>query len=378
MKVVVNGVEMVLRVDLSRLTPLDSNLSEIPSASLVVEDPAKTLTSIQVPRLFHEVLVYDDDTVTLIFGGYVNTITELPLHPVGRAWQLWCQGYTARALETTTGSLNKVGVIDSDRNFVIQIFEDALDNQIFSGTTVDDAIIAANVGWPGVAHTAFMSGLDWSYMTPQNAMGNLMFYVPNVYWSIGKDRVLTYGLSRTLAPFALSTSPNGTTLRGFENYVEEEVISDHRNKMRRGGIDASEVTAYDEVSWAKFRRILEAPYLNDETVPAADLARRTYAELRRHRTRRRANFTVRDKGLEAGQLVDVVDARIGPGTRPGVLFPMGTLIARSASGAIAGERGRLRITKVTTKPEGNQNYAYAVEAGDVVTDFALQIPGSTE
>jgi len=377
-KIVVGGTQMIGRVDYERITPLDSNIGAIPSASVVVEDPTKSLSAITLPRIFHDTQIYEDDTVTLQFGGYVNTITELPLHPVGRAWSLACQGYGARLLETATGSLNKTGLLDSDRNFVINILEDALKSQTFGGNTIDDAIIAANVGWPGIAHTAFISGLDWSYMTPSNAIGNLQQYVPNVYLSVGKDRVVTYGLMRTLAPFALHSSPNGTTLRGFSDYVEEEDIYQHKNKMRRGGAAASEVTATDEMSWAKFGRILDDAYRNDSTIPASDLRRRTYAELRRHRTRRHVNFTVRDKGLEAGMLVDVVNTRVGPGTRPGVMFEVDELISRSVSGALAGERGRLLVTKVKTTPLGNMNYSYAVEAGDVVTDFALQLPAGTE
>ena len=252
MKVFVNGVEMALRVDLSNIRPLDSDLTQIPSAYAVVEDPAKTLTRVQEPRIYHSVLIYKDDGVTLHFGGYVNTFTELDINPVGRAWGLLCQGYGARLVETATGSYNQTGVIDSDRNFVVGILEDALKTQSFAGTTVDDAIIAANVGWLGVKHTTHMSGLDWSYMSPKDALDSLMRFAPNAHFSIGPDRVVSYGLRRELAPFALSTSPNGTTTKGFENYAEEVVLGDHKNKMRRGGAAASEVTAVDEVSWAKY------------------------------------------------------------------------------------------------------------------------------
>lgn len=376
MKVTLNAVDVTLRVDFRTLTPLDSDLTQVPTASFVLEDPTKTLTTSQEPRLWHEVVVYDDDNTTVLFGGYVNAISELEMHPVGRAWRLNVQGYMVRTLETATGSLNKSGLTDSDRNFIIAIFRDALQSQTFAGSTIDDAILTANeaVSWSGVQFVAYMSGLDWSYQTPSDAMTNLLKYVPNVYWSIGADKLVNYGLQHTLAPFALSTSPNGTTTVGFEQYSEQTLIKDHKNKMRRGGAAASEVTATDETSFARFGRILDSPYANDTAVPSTDLKRRTYAELKSKRTRRTINARVHDKGLASGQLVDIVNARVGSGTRPAVLCIMDMAIARSVSGAIAGERGRMVITKVRTVPLGNRKYAYDVEAGDLVQDFALTLP----
>lgn len=380
MKITVNAVDVTLRVDFRTLTPLDSDISRIATASFVLEDPTRSLASTQVPQLWHEVLIYDDDNVTLLFGGFVNTLTQRDdqENPVGRSWSLDCQGYGVRLTQTATGSLNKVGVTDTDRNFVIAILRDGLKAQTFGGNTIDDAIATANEpDWPGVQFTAFLSGLDWSYMSPQNAIQNLQKYVPNVYLTVGPDKVVTYGLLRTLAAFSVSSAPNNTTLFGFEHYVEETVVSDHVNKMRRGGAAASEVTAIDETSMARFGRILDAGYKNDTAVPAGDLQRRAYAELRTHRIKRRASFQVRQKGLKAGTIIDAVVSRLGPGTYPAPLAIMNAAIARSATGALAGERNRWLISKVKTTPLGNRQYAYDVSVGDVAVDFPIQIPAST-
>jgi len=378
MKITVNAVDMTLRVDFSTLTPLDSDISRIATASFILEDPTRSLTSLQVPRLNHEVLIYDDDNVTLLFGGFINTLTDIPMHPVGRAWQIDVQDYSVRLVQTATGSLNKVGIIDTDRNFVIAILRDALASQTFAGTTIDDAIITANEpNWAGVQFTAFLSGLDWSYMDPAGAIANLTKYVPNVFLAIGPDKVVTYGLRRTLAAFSVSSAPNNSTLYAFENYNEETVVSDHVNKMRRGGAAASEVTALDEVSWSRFGRILDAGYVNDTSIPAADLQRRAYAELRTRRVKRRASFTVRQKGLKAGFLIDTVVSRLGAGAYPAPLAFMECAIGRSVSGAIAGERNRWLITGVKTQPTGNRTYAYNVSVGDPQADFPIQLPAAT-
>jgi len=377
MKITVNAIDMTLRVDFTTLTPLDSDIARVGTASFVLEDQARNLASIQVPRLYHEVLIYDDDNVTLLFGGFINTLTDVPMHPVGRAWRIDVQDYGVRLVQTATGSLNKTGIIDSDRNFVIAIIRDALKAQSFAGSTIDDAIVTANEpDWPGVQFTAFLSGLDWSYKPAKSALDQLMRYVPNVYIAIAPDKIVTYGLRRTLAAFGISSAPNNATLYAFENFNEESVVSDHVNKMRRGGAAASEVTAIDEVSWSRFGRILDAGYVNDTSIPAADLKRRAYAELRTRRVKRRASFTVRQKGLKAGFLIDTVVGRLGAGTRPAPLCFMECAIARSASGAIAGERNRWLITKVKTKPTGNRNYAYQVDVGDVQPDFPIQLPAS--
>ena len=377
MKITVNAVDVTLRVDFSTLTPLDSDIARIATASFVLEDPKRDLASIQVPRLYHEVLIYDDDNVTLLFGGFINTLTDIEMHPVGRAWRLAVQDYAVRLAQTATGSLNKTGIIDSDRNFVIAIVRDALKAQSFSGSTIDDAIITANEpDWPGVQFSAFLSGLDWSYKSPKSALEQLIRYVPNVYLSIGPDKIVTYGLRRTLAAFSVSSSPNSSTLFAFEDYTEETVVSDHVNKMRRGGAAASEVTAIDEVSWSRFGRILDAGYVNDTSIPAADLKRRAYAELRTRRVKRRASFVVRQKGLKAGFLIDTIVGRLGAGTRPAPLAFMECAIGRSASGTLAGERNRWLITGVKTRLTGNRTYAYSVSVGDSQADFPIQLPAA--
>jgi hypothetical protein len=376
MKITVNAVDMTLRVDFRTLTPLDSDISQISTAAFILEDPDRTLVSTQVPRLYHEVQIFDDDNVTLLFGGYIYMVTETndPEHPIGRAWAIDVQDYSVRLTQTATGSLNKVGFIDTDRNFIIAILRDALAAQTFAGSTVDDSIITANEpDWPGVQFTAFMSGLDWSYMSPTRALGNLYTYVPNVFLTIGPDKIVNYGLRRTLAAFSVSSTPNNTTLYAFENY-SEETVGTAFNKMRRGGEAASEVTAIDEVSFSQTGRVNDAGYVNDTTIPAADLQRRAYAELRTLRVKRRASFRVRQKGLKAGTLIDAVVGRVGAGTRPAPLGFMECAIGRSVPGTLAGERARWLITSVKTAPLGNRQYAYDVKVGDVQKDFPVQLP----
>jgi hypothetical protein len=377
MKITVRAVDVTLRVDFRTLTPIDSDISRITVASFVLEDRDDTLTAAQLPKEFDEVLIDDDDNVTLLFGGYVNTIVALDkkLTPAGRAWQISVQDYASRLLQTATGSLDKSAVTDTDRNFVIAILRNALKAQSFDSGTIDDAIVTANEpNWPGVQFTAFLAGLDWSYTPTSSAIARLIALVPNVFLSIGPDKIVNYGLRRAAAAFGVSSAPDGVTLFAFENYTEEVVISGHVNKMRRGGAAASEVTAIDETSFARYGRIFDAGYVNDTTILATDLARRAYAELRTRRVKRRAKFRVRQKGLVAGTVIDTVVSRLGSGTRPATMAIMGPALARSSSGALAGERNRWLITKVKTIPTGNRTYAYDVEVGDVQDDFALQVP----
>lgn len=379
MKITVRAIDVTLRVDFTTLTPLDSDIARISTASFILEDKDKTLTPAQLPREFDEVLIYDDDNVTLLFGGYVNTLVALAKDqtPVGRSWQVSIQDYASRLLQTATGSLDKSAVTDTDRNFVIAILRNALTAQTFDSGLIDDAIVTANEpNWPGVQFTAFLAGLNWSYTPTQSAIARLIALVPNVFLSIGPDKIVNYGLRRAAAAFGVSSAPNGVTLFAFENYNEETVVSGHINKMRRGGFGASEVTAIDETSFARYGRIFDAGYVNDTTILAADLVRRAYAELRTRRVKRRASFRVRQKGLVAGTVIDTVISRLGSGTRPAPLAMMGPALARSSSGALAGERNRWLITKVKTALTGNRTYAYDVEVGDVQADFPIQVPAA--
>ncbi len=144
--------------------------------------------------------------------------------------------------------------------------------------------------------------------------------------------------------------------------------------MRRGGFDTAEATAYDEVSIAKLGRVLEDPYRNNESVPAVDIRRRAYAELASRRMKRRITFKVHDKGLKAGQLVDVIHPRLGPGTIPSPMIDVfRPLMTRSDYGALSGERDRFLVQTVRTRPLGRQNYVYEVAVGDYVRTFAKGI-----
>lgn len=377
MKFVVDGTELRGHIDYESdvATFGDSDLGQAVTVAEFIVEEDHTGAIPKVPKEGHEVQIYDDDNTTLLFGGFVRELEELQ-RAVVRAWRCVCASYAIRAFETATGSLNKAGAIDTDRNFVIAIFRDALKGQSFGvGTGIDDAIITANeaVGWSGVQGTAAVSGSDWSYMTPSAALDLLTKSVPNVSWRIGGDKLLRYGLFRDLAPFAVSTSPTVSGLKAMEQYRERTILTGHRNKMRRGGTGTAEETAVDEVSYARYGKIFEDPYKNDDGVPASDLRRRTYAELRSRRIRRVVSFRVRDKGLEAGQLIDVVNERIGSGTIPAAHPALDLIHARSTSGRIAGERGRFLIQKVTARIEGPQAYAYDVQCGDAYRDLAVEL-----
>lgn len=603
MKLVVDGTDLSHYVRIDELTPGSSDLAQqIGKISFVVRDPGKVIP--KIPAHEHEVQLYDD-ALKATFGGYLRDLEEASekFEPLGRAWICGCQSYDVRAYETETGSLSFPGQ-DNDRNMVIAIFVNALQNRASApnGGTYTDAIVAANVaaGWPKVQATAFLSGMDFSYMSPKNAMDLISKYVPNVYWSIGPDRLLTYGLLRELAPYVVHSSPDRKGMRDYsvevmadqpvgywrlgevpgspvaadssgnarhgsfvtatlgveggvpdgdtaassaagvnvasvpdhalldlsapcswellvkvaakhgvygyqplnkwsstldanyalyfygtpgdvpggfqmyanrggvwgpitgatadltdgrwhhlavtysaanggrifvdgvqiggamayagvltlnasavtfgqlggsidevamyaseltparvaahalaaaarlmamEDYHEQVFVGDHRNRMRRGGAAASEAIAYDEVSIARRGIVLDDPYKNDTLVPAADLRRRTYAELRGRRVRTVRYWTGYEGGVRAGHLIDVVNTRVGAGTRPAPFMASyaSQIFGRSSTGRLAGERGRFLVQKVAEIPRGNGVYSYEFEAGDNVRDLPVQI-----
>ena len=383
MKLLVNGVDLIAskNVAIDTISPVDDDLSrDIGILTFVVDEDVATTP--QVPDNGLEVLFYDDDGTTLLFGGVIRD-AELVPHPIKRRWVCSCQDYNVRLVETTTGSLTYLSVT-SDRDIVIGILRDALKAQSFgNGSGIDDAIITANEpNWPNVQATSFVAGLDLSYMAPSAALNILRKSVPNVYLRIRPDKTVRYGIFRDKAPFALHSSPNGTTLVAFEGYREREIVADHRNKMRRGGIGAAEATATDEVSFARFGRIFDDPYKNDENIPAGSIKQFAYAELRSRRVKRVASARVRTSGLKVGQIVPVVAERLGrgPGHMGGTaararssIDTTETLDGRSVSGQLAHCRGSFLITRVAQTPIGAGAQVWDIALGDPVTDFATQI-----
>jgi hypothetical protein len=206
----IDGTDLSAWADAIDFTPTDSDLgNQIATMRAVLQDKSSASCP-KVPAWGLSADLIDDDHFTPLFGGRVFRVTEKS-RPIKRRWEVTFQDHNARLFETTTGSLDKSGVVDSDRNFIIAILRDALKNQTFGvGTGLDDPIITANEpSWPGVKATTFMAGLDWSYMSPKNAFDNLTKYVPGTYLRIRPDKIVEYApLGDTLAPFALHTAPD--------------------------------------------------------------------------------------------------------------------------------------------------------------------------
>jgi hypothetical protein len=596
MKVKLDSVDVSAYADVFSSLQGESDLSatmQVVDIRLVDED----LTIAKRPRRGHKLEVFDDYGVLQLFGGRVSELELLADHPTGLAWLVHGQSHEARLFETTTGSLNKAGIVDTDRNFVIAILRDALKQQTFgaSAAVTDDPIATANEpDWPGVKATARLVGQDWSYKPARDALESLRTLIPDVYLRIRPDARVEWFRPRDVAPFVFSSSPDepkrlsyreevladnpvaywrlgegcndanaidasgngrhatysGDPIRGvagfaddsngavlfdgvddaaqvvgfpitaaftleviarfrgatfndrgllssrsnngfilflpvgttrldfyiassagvqtataswdfgtlaplhhlaftyeganakiyvdgilkatapavivrtatnitldigqdiaryfegsgaevavygsalgparilahaqarfrrriaFANYRETEISGGHRNKMRRGGTGAAEETAFDEVSYALYRRILDDPYVNDETIPAGVLRQMTYAELRAHRVRRVANATTNTPGLRAGMVVELANARLGAVGMVDPLKPQGwypdTFLAvplRSPDGLAKNHRGRRVIQKVSPATLEDGTIEYALQLGDAMPDL---------
>ena len=378
--------------ELVQFSPSDADLSQqIGSSEFILEEADGVVVPI-LPKKGYRVQHYDDDGVTLRFDGFLREMRVM--HPdVGRGWDITCQDANVRALEAQIGTLSTyLATTDNDRNMVIAIFRAGLKQKSLSATSqpVDDPIITANEpNWPGVHGTAFLSGIDFSG-TVKAAMDKLTAAVPNVYWRIDPDLVVQYGQMRALAPFALSTSPDGATAAtddllaryGMDPMMsqgDELITGDHRNRLSYTGAGATTVVATDEVSYATHRRILEADPVTDPTTPAGLVKQFAYATLRAKREKRHLTATCFKAGLKAGMLLDVVNERMGDGSRPAPWLDLyfAPIAGRSASGELAkgaGYRGRVLVQKIGIRPigggPGGTGYLeYDLECGDAVRDL---------
>lgn len=370
-------VDVTKWVEQDTFKPEDSDLGQqIATVTVVLEDDPVIGAVPVAPTEGLELRILSGATVK--FGGWVRNLKRERL-PTGRVrYHLPCQDYNARLIETTTNSLNYAGT-DNDRNMVIGILRDALKQVTYdlNGALVDDPIITANEpDWPMVRATAVLSGMDFSYMSPGRALTNLKRYVPNVYLRIRPDRLVQYGLLRDPAPYALAVAPahDNTYFAEVLSLEEETILTGHFNKLRRGGAGASTATAYDEVAIRRYG-LMESPYKNDTTVPAADVRRRAYAELRNYRPKVARRTSTLQSGFEAGQLVDLIDPAQGAGTRPAPYLASlaSQIYGRSPKGKLSGERGRFLIQKVTQVAVGATDYRYDLELGDNVADFPTAI-----
>jgi hypothetical protein len=327
-----------------------------------------------------------DATPEVVFGGYIaSPVINVP-GPRVPAWDVTATSWAARLAETATGSLNKAGVLDSDRNFAIAIIRDCLAAAALTygsdNVGTDDPIIAANeaVGWSGIRHTAFLYGADWSYRQGTNALKDLMDRVPGTSLRVRPDRIVEYGVFATPASVALASGPDAALMNpadvieiDADSYQEEIMNAGHFNKVRLGGFGAAEHTAYDQVSIGLLGRVMATPYENDEAIPAADVVRASYAKLARFPRRRvvRARTTNDVDALEPGMLVPVLVSDLGCWQDEGWSAPaeheqyIGAPLMEPASGY----RGELLVQKVTPTFIARGVQAYELELGDHIQDF---------
>lgn len=373
-RVDLDGVNVTSWVDLDGFRPGDLELGQpVSTVTIPIVDVDATIPI--EPRYGREVAIYDE-TVTLVFGGWVGNAKADPVTGA-RRWDLDCHDWNVRLAETSTGSLNQAGVLLTDREFVISIFRDALKAQTFGAATgLDDSIITANEpDWPGVQGTAVISGADWSYKSARSAMATLVDRVPNVFWRVRPDKILEYGIPNSRAAIAFVSFPSSigrATLVEYDDYSEEELVGGHVNKLRRGAIGAAEATAFDEVSYARFGRIIEGPYKNDESIPAGDVQRLAYAELHSHPVRRVIRLRTADApAVTPGQTVPVVCDTLGAYEPDGGFPDVLSIDAPSPAGEpVDSWRGEFVVQRVAREMLGPSKLTYEVELGDYVPEFS--------
>lgn len=297
---------MILQIDGIDVTEWLDRDAELRPGRESLTDPIRTyeLTLMEVrapsdlipiaPRYGLPLDVYDE-TPTLVFSGRISTLSLLPLTGA-TGWRIGAQSWAVRLFETDTGSLDLSGASDTDREHVIAILNDAFRENTFGLTVDDDPIYAANApDWPGVQATGITNGHDYSYMQTHDALRLLMRDMPGVSIQVRADLVVEYGTAVQPAHLALCTfaAPSADFLEVLDqSYSEQEIVGDHRNRLRLGGVGAAEATAVDNSSVARFGRYLDAPYTNDEDIPAADVERIAYARLSALRVRLRTAAAV--------------------------------------------------------------------------------------
>jgi len=365
-------------------------IDSIPTADIeFVDVPAGTIPVLSDFLLAQNltVKVYDDDGVTLIFRGRISEPVLRSSTAMNR-WHLKAQGEGARSLEaSTTSAMDKTGVTDIDRNFVIAMFRDALRATPFGGAgmTIDDPIIAANEpDWSGVKGTAAVAGRNWANMKLEDALRSLEKIVPGVFHRIGPDQLVQYGqVGQDDAPFGIADEtvrplPADYAAIDAGSYIEQLVTAGAANRLKRGGASASVQTAYDEQLLARVGRVLEpSPYKVDTSIPSADLQRSTYAELATLGPKRQVKATIRRSGIKAGQSVPVINRNVLDGDDDARWAEAYFYIwARTDAGIdVDGIRGWLiaQCVERIRDAVGAESDKWELTLGDYMQDFTSQL-----
>lgn len=236
MKVTLNAVDVSDWADVFGFKPSDTDLGNPIDVAKFTLDEVDSATVPLVPARGQDVAIYEDDGTTLLFSGRVSEVEWT--HPDwGRGWIVKVQDHAVRSLELLVQAADYSATTDNDRNMVIAIFRSAMRGRAFGTGTVDDPIITANEpNWPGVKATAILSGLKFDGKSVKAALDLLRQNVPNVFWSIGADKIVSYGLLRTAAPAPLISSPDASYNLLSGSSFETDAISDGLGNVANDGM----------------------------------------------------------------------------------------------------------------------------------------------
>jgi hypothetical protein len=396
MKLVIDDVDLSHYCTIDSIQPGDSAMgATIGTGSARLEDWSGTIP--KVPALGMEVKIYDEDGVTLIFGGQVSEMQLTNLAGRGRVWDLYIQDWNESLVNAyvQTSSLTLHPSPWTDRDIVLDIIQNGLDRSTLSGTptftnqTSDGTpwhpISVANGAfgarpWPKVkVNVVWNVGIpfDWAAMTVKAALDKLASFVPGLYYRVGADKIFTWsvpGLSE--APFILSTSPQGTLAYPFEAYAEVWIRGDHGNRTRFNSQYAFEEVSFAEAGGTAKGAIRDIPYTSDASITTFnEIKQRAFAQLAHASRRRTITLTTRQPGLKVGMLLSIVNGNFGTGTKqtPGFhgagFAPFAGIGGMSNSEQLSNSRGTFVILKTRDTPLGNGAHKYEITCGDYVRDL---------
>ena len=349
----------------------------VETASITLVDPSGDIPL--VPAYGQEALL-KDVSAQLVFGGWLANPIDVPVTGV-RRWTLHFVSWAARLAETATGLLNKNGVVDTDRNFIIAVLRDGLQARSFGSDSVgiDDPILVANeaVNWEGIEETATLAGTDWSYRQTLDVVRDIIGRVPGASLRLRADKIVESGRRRRDAPFVLAAFPSAARIAPGKvaeilagTYDEDRVTAGHFNRVRLGGLGAAEQIAYDQVSHGIFGRFLDRPYENDESIAAVDLEREAYARLDLAKVRRVVRATITDDGIEVGQTVRVCFDEEGPLDNDIPFFEQFGFASPTAEDEpVDAFRGEFVVQKVIPSRIAPTVQGYELELGDYLPEL---------
>lgn len=364
-QLILRGTNVATRASfrLAKWGPLDL-ANRFDTARFVIHDANKTLGFI--PREEDTVIYTEPDGVTRSFAGKLKQLKVTNL-PIGVLYECACQSWGAmlKGVVPQVAKSYAAGLTD------IAIVSDVLASFFAPiGTGITHVLFSRRSSMPAYDIVPGAKSLD-------AILSDLASIADNAPLYLDADKRVHWNDVLRLAPFSISTRPNGTTRRKAWGITDYRDASQAPMRVKVKGAGGVEYEATDWLAFAraKLRRAADEggapddlywqiPDITDATLTTVDQCQqRALQELAKQAARQVVSFSTLEAGLYPGMEIDVTDTNKGTGSDGLYADGDDPACAPADDDEMHLSMGRFLIQRVTPTLKGNGVVEFAIEAG---------------